>query len=195
MIGTHRWTFVAGLTLALVAGWTALPRAFYRSVPQPMQFSHQVHAGEAVGLDCQDCHAFTEDGRFAGIPPLQRCAECHESAIGESEAEKTLVEEYVTPGREIPWLVYSRQPDNVYFSHVQHTNKAGLECSDCHGDHGSSDTLRPHGVDRISGYSRDVSARKLAGVGAGRARGLGMDDCLGCHSRRGAPESCLTCHK
>jgi hypothetical protein len=182
------------MALAFAGGWLFLPRAFFRSVEQPLEFSHKVH-GESVGLACADCHAVTGDGRFTGIPSVRRCAECHETPLGATDAEKTLVEMYVKPGREIPWLVYARQPDNVYFSHVQHVKTAALECALCHGDHGTSERLRPYGVDRVSGYSRDLSARTLGGVRPGPAWGLRMDDCMRCHAAKGAPGSCLTCHK
>jgi hypothetical protein len=176
-------------------GWFFLPRTFYRTLDQPLAFSHEVHAGETVGMACGDCHGFAEDGRFLGIPAVEQCAGCHASALGESEAELALVADYVTPGREIPWLVYARQPDNVYFSHAQHVERAAIECGVCHGEHGSSGALRPYGVNRVSGYSRDLSARSFAGARPGPAWGLRMDDCMRCHEQKGAPESCLTCHK
>lgn len=195
MIPVRHRPFLAGAVVALAAGWFVLPHLFYKSVAQPLHFSHQTHVGETVGMACSDCHSFTEEGTFTGIPPTTQCADCHAAAIGESPAESTLVDAYITPGREIPWLVYSRQPDNVYFSHIQHVNRAQLECSQCHGDQGTASELRPYRVNRISGYSRDVSARRIAGLGGGPAHGLSMDDCMDCHRSKGAPNSCLTCHK
>ena len=42
------------------------------------------------------------------------------------------------------------------FSHSVHVKRARMTCESCHGDTGSSDTLRPYQADRISGYSRDI---------------------------------------
>lgn len=188
-------TILVGAALALASGWFVLPRAFYRTVEQPLQFSHKVHASEAVGMSCEDCHGFAADGRFAGIPAMSHCAECHAEPLGTTENEKALVEHYVKANREIPWLVYSRQPDNVHFSHIQHVRNAEIECAACHGPHGESGNLRPYRVDRVSGYSRDISARQLRGAGQDPAWGLRMDDCIRCHDERDVTESCLTCHK
>src|SRR5512140_634047 len=136
-----------GAVVALASGWFILPPAFYRTIEQPLQFSHAVHASEKVGLACEDCHGFAPDGRFSGIPAVSRCAECHAEPLGATANEKTLVDQDVKQGREIPWLVYSRQPDNVHFSHIAHVKTAGVECAACHGPHGTSGNLRPYRID------------------------------------------------
>jgi hypothetical protein len=187
-------TFGIGFAAALAAGWLGLPKALYQTVEQPIQFSHATHTGEAVGMSCQDCHALGEDGRFAGIPRLEVCSPCHTEPMGESDAEATLVRDYVTPNREIPWLVYSRQPENVRFAHAPHLGLAKLECSDCHGDHGTTASLRPLQRNRLSTYSRDVEGRIVI-LASSSDHGMKMNDCSRCHSERGVEESCLTCHK
>ena len=57
--------FLCGLAIALGAGWVAFPHVIYRSQPQPVNFSHKVHADKA-GTKCEDCHSFRDDGTFAG---------------------------------------------------------------------------------------------------------------------------------
>jgi len=174
--------FAAGLGIMLAAGWVGFPYAIYKSRPQPVDFSHKVHADKA-GSKCEDCHAFREDGTFASIPSLDKCAACHAAAMGSTAAEKNFIDRYVTPQREPQWAVYARQPENVYFSHITHVKLARIECERCHGPEGASDTLRPYQQDRISGYSRDVW------------RGMKMDDCVACHRQQGLEHSCLDCHK
>jgi hypothetical protein len=174
--------FLAGVLVALGAGWLGFPRAIYQSRPQPVNFSHKVHADKA-GSKCEDCHAFREDGTFAGIPSLDKCAGCHAAAMGSTVAEKNFIDRYVTPQREPPWASYARQPENVYFSHITHVKLAQVKCERCHGGEGSTDTLRPYQQDRISGYSRDVW------------RDMKMDDCVACHRQHGLEHSCLDCHK
>jgi len=49
--------FLAGALVALGAGWAGFPRAIYQTRPQPVDFSHKVHA-EKAGAKCDDCHAF-----------------------------------------------------------------------------------------------------------------------------------------
>lgn len=184
-----------GLGAALVCGWVVFPYALYGRTEQPIQFSHRVHAGERTGLACQDCHQLAADGRFAGIPGVETCAPCHSEPQGSSADEKQLVDEYVSKGREVAWLVYARQPENVYFSHAQHVKLAGLPCERCHGPHGASAALRPFERNRISGYSRDIWGGSISRIGRAEWEGMKMSDCSSCHRERGVRESCLDCHK
>jgi len=174
--------FFAGMLTALGAGWAGLPYALYRSRPQPVDFSHKVHADKA-GSKCDDCHSFRADGSFSGIPTLDKCAGCHAAAMGTTAAEKNFIDHYVTPQREPQWAVYAREPENVSFSHITHVNRARLACEGCHAGQGANDKPRPYRQDRISGYSRDIW------------RGKKMADCVACHHQRGLEHSCLDCHK
>jgi hypothetical protein len=188
--------FACGIALALGFGWAAFPRLLYVRAAQPLAFSHKTHTAEAVGLSCEDCHSLRADGSFTGIPRIGKCAECHGSPMGESAEERQLVEQYVTPGKEIPWAVYARQPDNVHFPHAQHVKRAGMKCEECHGDHGSTSTLRPHETNRVSGYSRDIWGASMLRVGRKPGQGMKMSDCEGCHAeRRSHGTACLDCHK
>jgi menaquinone reductase, multiheme cytochrome c subunit len=188
--------FSAGLALALVLGWAAFPRLLYARAEQPLRFSHQTHASKKTGFSCADCHPIAADGRFAGIPAIENCAGCHAEPQGPSADEKRLVEEYVKPGREIPWLVYGRQPENVRFPHAIHVSRAGIECERCHGPHGTTDSLRPHETNRISGYSRDIWGPSLARVGTRPWQRMKMSDCESCHAEHGRERTaCLACHK
>jgi menaquinone reductase, multiheme cytochrome c subunit len=187
--------FLAGLCLSLVFGWFVFPFALYEKIEQPIQFSHKVHTGETGGMSCTDCHEIQADGRFSGIPALEKCTSCHASAIGESPAEKLFIDEYVAKNREVPWLVYAKQPQNVYFSHASHVKLAALECTECHGTHGSSDTLRAFERNRISGYSRDIWGSAISRIGRTPGQGAKMSDCSDCHERRNIANTCMKCHK
>jgi menaquinone reductase, multiheme cytochrome c subunit len=171
--------FLAGVLTALGAGWAGFPRLIYRTVPQPVNFSHKVHA-EKAGSKCEDCHALRSDGTFAGIPALEKCAGCHAAPMGTTPAEKAFLEEYVTPGREPRWGDYARQPENVFFSHAAHIRNGKVKCEDCHGAMGASDTLPPYRQDRVSGYSSQT---------------MSMDACIDCHQRNHVVGTCLECHQ
>ncbi|HZT29308.1 MAG TPA: menaquinone reductase multiheme cytochrome c subunit QrcA [Bryobacteraceae bacterium] len=187
MKSNGRIWFPAGVLVSLGLGWFGFPAMLYRAEPQPVAFSHKAHTGQKGGMKCEDCHALREDGSFSGIPGIEKCAGCHASAIGSTAAEKRLVDEYVSQNREIPWLVYARQPENVWFSHAAHIKLGKLTCEQCHGEHGKTDTLRPYEEDRISGYSRDVR---------GNPGGKKMKTCEDCHGRCGVgQQGCLDCHK
>jgi hypothetical protein len=173
--------FSAGLAVALALGWVGFPHLLYARADQPLRFSHKTHASDKTGFGCADCHPIGEDGRFAGIPRIDNCAGCHAEPQGGTAEEKRLVEDYVTQGREIPWLVYSRQPENVRFPHAIHVKRAQIACERCHGTHGASDALPLHETNRITGYSRDLTK---------------MSDCESCHAEhRHERTACLACHK
>ena len=176
--------FLAGVLTAMAMGWVGFPRVIYQTKPQPVDFSHKVHTGEKGGMKCEDCHAFRDDGTFAAVPKLEKCSGCHSAAMGTTVAEKNFIEQYVTPNREPVWQVYSRQPDNVYFSHATHIKVAKLECARCHHRHGQSDKLAPNRVDRISGYSQEVFENHRE-----------MNDCVACHRENGLSHACMDCHK
>jgi hypothetical protein len=197
VVKNRAWfTFAVGLLAALGGGWFAVPWAMYRRSEQPVQFSHRVHTSEAVGLSCQDCHALSDGGKFGGIPRLETCAPCHAEPQGKSADEKRFINEYVAKNREVQWLVYARQPENVYFSHAPHIRLAGLKCEQCHGQHGTTDRLRTFERNRISTYPRDVEGYSLVRLQPSRwNEGMKMDDCSRCHHERGVEEGCLTCHK
>jgi hypothetical protein len=196
--------FLAGAVTALAAGWSGFPRIIYKTQPQPVDFSHKVHADQA-GQKCEDCHGFRDDGSFAGIPSLDKCGSCHAAPMGTTAAEKNFIGRYVTPQREPEWRSYSRQPENVYFSHAIHVRTAKLACERCHGAIGASEKLPVYGEDRISGYSRDI-------WGTAKTPGMTMNDCIACHKAKGVSRrkteagtshseaagtdlSCLDCHK
>lgn len=199
--------FLAGVVPALVAGWVIFPMVLYSSQQQPFNFSHAVHTNPDIGISgetelevCMYCHYFREDGTFAGIPKLDTCTMCHndpEFPYGESEDERIFLEEYVAEGKEVPWLVYSKQPDCVYFSHIAHVKMGEIECRTCHGDHGGSGELKPYKENRLTGYSIDIWGRNIAGYKVNTWDRMKMDDCAECHTEMGHEENnaCFVCHK
>ncbi|MCP4678165.1 MAG: cytochrome c3 family protein [Deltaproteobacteria bacterium] len=186
---------LVGLGAALAFGYGALPTFLYETAEQPLEFSHAIHMGEEGGMSCEDCHGFRADGSFVGIPPTSACADCHAEPMGESAAEKSLVENYLGPGKEIPWLVYSRQPDNVFFPHAAHVKIGKIECTHCHGDHGKTDKLRSHQRNKLTGYSRDIWGSSITGLKTNSFDRMKMDDCVACHDEHDVDDSCLMCHK
>lgn len=183
---------VVGFVLACGFGFWLTPTILYAEKAQPMQFSHELHM-EQTG-ECQYCHFLREDGSFNGIPSMETCLDCHtEEPMGETPEEKVLGE-YIKQGKPIPWLVYSKQPDCVFFSHAAHTANAGFECAKCHGDHGETTSLRPYEYNRLTGYSRDIWGKSILGLGDPPER-MKMDDCADCHRDNGVRDACFVCHK
>jgi menaquinone reductase, multiheme cytochrome c subunit len=187
--------FGIGMALAIVTGWTAFPRALYVRREQPLEFHHKTHREKSGLTQCDSCHTLGSDGEFQGIAGIETCAGCHAEKVGTSKSEATLVDSYIKPSRATPWLVYSRQPANVWFSHAIHTRRAGLACRDCHGTFGESDQPRIYEQNRISGYSRDVWGHSMSRLGRASGDGMKMSDCEDCHHRHNVEVGCLGCHK
>ncbi|KJS32598.1 MAG: cytochrome C [Desulfatitalea sp. BRH_c12] len=195
--------FFIGVALSLVVGWGVFPKLLYSQKNQPFDFNHKNHL-EMVDNGCQSCHFFRADGSFSGSPRLAQCVECHEEMQGQSEDEAIFVEEYVSKGQEVPWLVYARQPDCVFFSHSAHVNGAKMDCITCHGHIGTSESLKTYEFNRITGYSRDIWGRSISGLKSNSWDRMKMDDCAECHAKYDAVhdssvqtkrDACFVCHK
>ena len=167
--------FFAGFIIALIFGWVVFPNLLYSQKTQPINFSHVAHQDTG----CEDCHAFRPDGTYAGIPKVEKCKECHENVMGQSESERVLVEEYIQKDREVPWLIYAWQPDNVFFSHAPHQAKK-VECTECHRDMSKEEKLPVYNQAWITGYSRTT---------------MKMIECEKCHAEKDASNNCEICHK
>lgn len=174
--------FIVGLAASLVVGWIIFPKLLYSKKRQPIDYNHVLHLKE-VENRCESCHFFREDGSFSGVPRLAQCVDCHEDVQGETPDEAKFVEQYVAKGKEVPWLVYSRQPDHVFFSHAAHVKLAGMACATCHGSHSESETLRVYEKNRITGYSRDIWGKNIAGFKRNTWDRMKMDDCAECHAK------------
>lgn len=177
--------FIIGFTASLFIGWIVFPKLLYSKKQQPIDFNHEMHM-TLVENGCESCHFFREDGTYSGVPKLAQCIDCHKEVQGDTENEALFVEEYVSKGKEVPWLIYSRQPDCVFFSHAAHVKLAKMDCETCHGHIGQSTSLKPYEYNLISGYSRDI-----------------MNDCAACHleetgrtsSVSTEKDGCFVCHK
>jgi len=177
--------FILGLIASSIVGWAVFPKLLYSQKKQPIDFNHVLHV-EEVENSCESCHFFREDGTFSGVPKLEQCIECHEEVQGDSYDEIKFVEEYVSKGREVPWLIYAKQPDSVFFSHAAHIKGAYMDCITCHGHTGESESLRAYEYNRITGYSRDIWGKNIAGFKKNSWDRMKMDDCADCHEKNSA---------
>ncbi len=194
--------FILGFVACLVIGWWVFPKILYSQKKQPIPFNHKLHVAQ-VDNGCQSCHYLRKDGSFSGIPTLEECKSCHSETIGESAAEAKFMTEYVYKGREVPWYVYAKQPDCVFFSHAAHIKMGHLACETCHGDVGESEVPKVYQVNRLTGYSRDIWGDNIAGIKKNTYDRMKMDDCAECHetmighrtSAQTKNEACFVCHK
>ena len=194
--------FILGFAASMILGWIVFPELLYSRHKQPIDFNHALH-NEEVDNGCESCHYFREDGTYAGVPKLADCIDCHEEVMGESENEARFVEEYVAKDREVPWYIYSRQLDCVYFPHAAHVIKAQMDCVTCHGHIGESESLPIYEENRITGVSRDIWGRNISGIKRNTWDRMKMDDCSECHVRENVQQhsvqtlkgGCFVCHK
>src|SRR5210317_1939263 len=180
--GTITLFFIFGLVASLVLGWVIFPQLLYSKKKQPVDFNHALH-NELVEESCESCHFFREDGTYSGVPKLAQCIDCHEEVNGEDPEEEKFVTQYVAKGREVPWLVYARQPDCVFFSHIAHVKMGEMDCVTCHGHIGESESLKVYEANRITGYSRDIWGKNIAGIKWNSWDRMKMDDCSECHQK------------
>jgi hypothetical protein len=99
-------------------------------IEQPVQFSHQHHAG-GIGIECRYCHTSVEVSPSAGIPPTKTCINCH-SQIWNQSPYLEPVRASFRDDRPLNWIRVHDLPDFVYFNHSIHVKK-GVGCETCHG--------------------------------------------------------------
>jgi hypothetical protein len=99
-------------------------------IEQPVQFSHQHHAG-GIGIECRYCHTSVEVSPSAGIPPTKTCINCH-SQIWNQSPYLEPVRASFRDDRPLNWIRVHDLPDFVYFNHSIHVRK-GVGCETCHG--------------------------------------------------------------
>ncbi len=163
--------------LAVVLAAAGLYRTFTAAPPppQPVAFSHKLHAGDRK-IDCQYCHAYARRSIDAGIPTVARCMGCHQYVGTKKPEIQRLTANYWVRKQPIPWVNVYRVPGFVYFPHKRHI-AAGLRCQQCHG--------QVEAMEQVYFYRG----------GGFRNETLQMGWCLECHDTRSAPKDCYTCHK
>lgn len=168
------------LITVLDVGWYTQPDRFARGYEpaQPIQYSHQLHAG-VLKIPCMYCHSGVLKARQAAIPAVATCMNCHLVTKTDSPQIQKLTAIY-NSGAPLKWQRIHALPDHVYFDHRPHVS-AGILCQTCHGE-----------VQTMDVVYQNMSLR--------------MGNCLGCHrdprdalpagSRitRG-PEHCNACHR
>ena len=122
-------------------------------------------------MACLDCHRHVMQRARATIPNIEVCADCHQEAVGTSEAE-ALVVRHVTSGEPIAWQKVHIVPDHVYFSHRRHAALGGIACETCHGP--------------VSSLKQPFTAPFVR---------LEMEDCQDCHAKSGVSNDCILCHR
>jgi mono/diheme cytochrome c family protein len=99
---------------------------------QPIAFSHKLHAGD-MEINCAYCHTGVYKGKQAGIPSASICMNCH-NAIKQGSPEIQKIYTAIESNQPIEWVRVHNLPDLAYFNHSQHTQVAGLDCENCHGE-------------------------------------------------------------
>jgi hypothetical protein len=171
---------VAVLVTVLGVGWYTQPDRYVLGYlpAQPIPYSHQLHPG-TLRIPCLYCHAGATKSRLAGVPPVEKCMNCHRVTKTDSPYIKSLTAIY-TSGAPLPWKRIHLLPDHVYVDHRPHVN-GGILCQTCHGE-----------VQTMNVVYQNMSMR--------------MSNCLGCHRApkdalpsgsaiRKGPEHCYACHR
>lgn len=166
------WGVVLGACAAVLLGQA--PPGVYRPkeeklpaavAPQPIAFSHRVHA--AAAAECKDCHTTAQTKDQAGLPEPSRCMLCHQ-LIAKEKPEIRKLAGLAASGERVRWVRAYQVPDFVFFSHKNHS-AAGEKCETCHGPVAE----------------RDVLAKEIS---------TSMTACMNCHAARGVSNDCHFCH-
>ena len=154
---------VVGMVILATSSWVGT-----EAIYQPIRFNHLKHKNQ--GLGCVDCHKYVQTHKFAGMPNIETCSECHQEKLTESQEEEKLLQ-FIQNQAQIPWNKIYQMPDHVYYSHAEHVGGANLECVHCHGDIGEREAPPKRALVKLS-----------------------MDFCMDCHRKKKASLDCLACH-
>jgi hypothetical protein len=120
------------LSIVFLMAWVRTPQITgqFDPIRQPVEFDHRHHVADD-GIDCRYCHDLVERSPYAGVPPTERCMNCHNQIWNTSPLLAPVWASYFsdTP---IPWVRVHLLPEFVYFNHSIHVNK-GIGCESCHG--------------------------------------------------------------
>ncbi len=183
---------VLALMLLAVLGFIASStRGQAAAPPQPILFSHQIHAGQ-YKIDCQYCHADARRSEYAGLPSVTRCMGCHRiTAADRPEIQK--LAQFFNEQKPIPWVRVFKVPEYVHFPHKPHV-RAGVTCQTCHGP---IETMAV--VTAKTGQNLANDLLNLVAF-APTPTPLTMGWCVDCHTtmnatkKTKAPLECVVCH-
>ncbi len=150
MTGQPKRLFPGGILIPLLAaamfaisGGAALAQLTDQDVadipagPQPIKFSHKIHATD-IQIPCEYCQIYARRSLVSGAPPVQICMGCHQ-LVGTQLAEVQKLKEYWDKKEPIPWVKIHDVPDFVRYPHFRHvrarneTFPEGVPCQRCHG--------------------------------------------------------------
>lgn len=177
--------------------------------PQPIAFSHRLHAGE-LQVDCLYCHGDAQRSRHAGIPAANICMNCHrlvtapwgvvlqeeELAAKENRKPRTVVSPELGKLYDALGLGDGLQPDpakapqpiawnRIYrlpdFVYFDHRPHvgAGVACQQCHGPVETMERVRQVG-DLSMGWCVNCH-RETARTGVAGKPVNPSVDCATCH--------------
>lgn len=140
---------------------------YQKPEPQPIAFPHDKHAGK-LNIPCLQCHVYADKGKFATVPAVKICIDCHiTGGVKSPEIDKLMA--YWEKKEPIPWVRIHKLQPFVYFSHKRHVKK-GIDCAVCHGNLKVVKTVK-------------------------KVRTFQMGFCVSCHRQNAGPQDCWTCHK
>src|SRR5262249_39693765 len=164
---------------------------------QPIAFSHKLHAGD-MQISCVYCHLGAETSRYAGIPALSTCMNCHKTVTASAAQQRAKVAESPelrklydalaldrkltpVPGglpKPIAWQRVHQLPDFVYFDHRAHVS-VGVRCQNCHGAVDSMDRVRQ--IETLAmGWC--VNCHRTANISGVAGKPVyASTDCVTCH--------------
>lgn len=144
---------------------------------QPIKFSHKVHAG-VNQIACVYCHYAAEQGRHAGVPPVNLCMNCHTIIKKDSPEIKKIVKA-LEDAKTIEWKKVNHFPDFAYFNHSQHVRIGKVQCQQCHGNVESFDVMKQVGNLSMGWCIECHREKEIAPPNDHKSRSGG--DCAKCH--------------
>lgn len=195
-LNARRTSAIVLAIAALTAYWSFGGRRHHRlignqqgySPVQPIDFSHQQHAGN-LKIACLYCHHGAEKSDVAGVPSVNICMNCHTAVkkIADANKPSAEIEKLAaiwaagdkTPSDPLEWVRVHNLPDYVHFSHQVHVRN-NIKCQECHGPVQEMKRLR-QASDLSMGWCVNCHRKRNDSSSSHWKRTSGSIDCTTCH--------------
>ena len=196
-------------TVPTSAAWAQLTEDDLAKIPagpQPIKFSHRIHATDNL-IPCEYCHVYARRSQVSGVPSVELCMGCHKFVAAQlSEVQK--LKQYWDKKEPIPWVKVHDVPDFVRYPHWRHVRASnenfpnGVPCQTCHGPIETMDVVQKADPNfGLMGWCLTchlqqpgaMERKRAAAAGPGSTTLVDAMSAKGYH--RPNMTDCLTCHK
>ena len=167
----------------LLGGWYFRARSMCRSINRSSSATRRTRRNPAWPI-ATNATRFAKMAHLPDFPRWRSAPAAIPNELATSKAEATLVNNYIKPGHETPWLVYSRAAgERLVLARDPCEARQISRAPNATRPTASRTRCGLYEVNRISGYSRDIWGHSISRLRRAPHDGMKMSDCEDCHAQ------------